>query len=71
VGKLCENYILLDEDMEESLVWMKNIKNGSFTAKLGYKSWTEFHFWEKKIGAGVKCGNSMPCLDAIFCCSFL
>lgn len=35
---LCENYVILDEKTKDSLCWSLNQKDGSFTAKLGYKA---------------------------------
>ena len=39
VSLLKSNFIHLEEDREDKLVWTKNPINGDFTAKLGYKTW--------------------------------
>jgi hypothetical protein len=41
VGFLCEIFISLDNDIEDSLCWSKNLRGGTFTMKLGYKVWKE------------------------------
>jgi hypothetical protein len=41
ISLLCENFITLDDESEDSLCWSKNPKDGSFMTKLGYKSWQE------------------------------
>jgi hypothetical protein len=41
VRLLCENFISLDEDSDDSLSWSLNPKNGCYTVKLGYKAWME------------------------------
>jgi len=35
----CENFISLDEDVEDSLCWSQNHRNGSYSIKLSCKSW--------------------------------
>jgi hypothetical protein len=57
IGLMCENHILLDNEIEDSLCWSKNHKGGSFTVKLGYKSWQEFNLVGGKYGGGTGCGN--------------
>jgi hypothetical protein len=71
VGKLCENHILLDEDTKDSLVWTKKFKNNLSQQNLVTKLGLNCTFWEKKNGGGVKCGKSMPRLDAILPCGSL
>jgi hypothetical protein len=44
IGLLCENLIILDDEIADSLCWSKNPKDGTFTAKLGYKAWQEEKF---------------------------
>jgi hypothetical protein len=44
ISLLCENFISLDRDSEDSLCWSKNTQNGSYSVKLGYKAWLEDNF---------------------------
>jgi hypothetical protein len=44
VGILCTNFVILDDKISHSLCWLKNLKDGSFTSRLGYKSWSEGRF---------------------------
>jgi hypothetical protein len=39
--RLCENLVILTQDVEDSLCWSCNPRDGSFTTKLGYKAWQE------------------------------
>jgi hypothetical protein len=41
ISRLCENFILLDDESSDTLCWSYNQKEGSFTTKLGYKAWQE------------------------------
>jgi hypothetical protein len=61
---LCENFITLDREYEDSLCWSKNPHNGSYIVKLGYKAWleenseTQLKWWWKplwKIKAPPRC----------------
>ena len=38
------NFIHLEEDRDDKLVWTKNLVNGDFMAKLGYKTWVGENF---------------------------
>jgi len=44
IGRLCKNFISMDEEANDTLCWSKNTKDGTFTAKLGYKVWQEDNF---------------------------
>ena len=49
VSLLKSCFIHLEEEKEDKLVWTKNIVNGDFSTKLGYKTWAwEHHQGEKR-----------------------
>ena len=41
ISLLVSNFIHLNMDIDDKLVWSKNVKNGIYTAKLGYKAMME------------------------------
>jgi hypothetical protein len=64
INLLCEIFITLDREYEDSLCWSKNSQNDSYMIKLGYKAWleekseTQLKWWWKplwKIKAPPRC----------------
>ena len=55
ISLLVSNFIHLNMDIDDKMVWSKNVKNGIYTTKLGYKAMMEeMHpseplFWTKSL----------------------